>query len=45
MFQANKTHWPNVGLLLDQRRRRWANNNPTLVQRFMFTGLFAYFRP
>ena len=30
--------WPNVGLLLGQRRRRWANSKPTLGQRLMFPG-------
>ena len=30
--------WPNVGLLLCQRRRRWLNSEPTLGQRFMFAG-------
>ena len=27
--------WANVGLLLGQRRRRWANSKPTLVQHLM----------
>ena len=35
---ANIRRWPNVGLLLSQRRRRWANNKsvvgPTLVYRW-----------
>ena len=30
--------WVNVGLLLGQRRRRWANSKPTLTQRSMFAG-------
>ena len=30
--------WPNVVLLLDQRRRQWANSKPTLGQRPMFAG-------
>ena len=32
---------PNVGLLLVQRRRRWANSNPTLGQRLIFAGWLA----
>ena len=28
----------NVGLMLGQSHRRWPNNKPTLVQRFLFTG-------
>ena len=28
----------NVGLMLGQRRRRWVNINPTLVQCLMFAG-------
>ena len=27
----------NVGLMLDQRRRRWANIKPTLVQRLVMS--------
>ena len=30
--------WANVGLLLGQRRRRWANKKPTLAQRLLFAG-------
>ena len=30
---AKMRRWPNVGLLLGQRRRRWANSKPTLFQR------------
>ena len=29
---------PNAGVMLDQRRRRWANINPTLGQRLLFAG-------
>ena len=29
---------PNFGLLLGQRRRRWANSKPALGQRHMFAG-------
>ena len=32
--------WPNVGLLLGQRRRRWVNSKPTLGQRLMFAGVW-----
>ena len=39
----------NVGVLLDKRRRRWANITPTLVQRLVFAGTFyattCYERP
>ena len=31
LFQSNTIHWPNDGLMLGQRRRRWANNKPTLL--------------
>ena len=30
--------WPDVGLLLGQRRTRWTNVKPTLVRRLMFAG-------
>ena len=36
---ANTTHWNNVGLMLSQRRRRWANIEPTVFQRVVFAGL------
>ena len=32
---------PNVGLLLGQRRRRWANSKPTLGQHPMFSGIYT----
>ena len=35
---ANMNRWPNVGLLLGQRRRRWANSKTTLGQRLMFAS-------
>ena len=35
-YPANMRRWPIVGLLLDQRRRRWADNKPTVGQRLMF---------
>ena len=30
--------WINVGLTLVQRRRRWTNNKPTLIQRLVSAG-------
>ena len=30
--------WPNGGLMLVQRRRRWANIKPALVRRTLFAG-------
>ena len=33
-----KYETPSIGLLLGQRRRRWANSKPTLGQRIMFAG-------
>ena len=32
---ANTRRRPNVGLMLGQRRRRWANNKPTLGRRLV----------
>ena len=40
---TNTRRWPKVGLLLGQRRRRWANIPPTLGQRLMFAGSYIYF--
>ena len=34
--QASTTRWPNVGLMLAQRRRRWANINPALGVNLVF---------
>ena len=34
----NTRRWPNVGLMLGQRRRRWASVSPTLGQCFVFAG-------
>ena len=36
--RANTTPSTNVGLMLAQRRRRWANIKPTLDQRLVFAG-------
>ena len=35
---AITTRWPNAGLMLAQRSRRWANINPALGQRLMFAA-------
>ena len=35
---ANTRRWTIVVLMLGQRRRRWANNKPTLVQGVVFAG-------
>ena len=40
-FPANMRCWPNVGFLLGQRRRRWANSKPTLCQHLMFARLYV----
>ena len=42
-FSANMRRGANVGLLLGQRRRRWAGSKPTLAQRLMFAGLLLSF--
>ena len=39
---ANMSRWPYGGLLLGQRRRRWANSNSTLGQRLMFLDMLIY---
>ena len=36
---TNMRHRTNVGLMLGQRHRRWANIRAALVQRLMFSGL------
>ena len=33
--RTNTRYWPNVGSMLGQRRRRWANVKPTLCQHLM----------
>ena len=38
-ISANMRRWPDVGLLLGQRRRRWANSKPTLGQRLTLAGI------
>ena len=32
----NKRYWPNAGLILGQRRRRWPNIKPALGVRLVF---------
>ena len=41
---ANTTHLPNVGPMLDQRRRRWANIGPTLGRCVVFAGWATLFQ-
>ena len=36
--QENTKLWPNIGLMLGHRRRRWPNINPALGQSFLFAG-------
>ena len=36
---SNTTQWPNTGLILAQRRGRWANKSSTLGQRLVFERL------
>ena len=37
---ANKRCWTNVGLMLDQRRRRWSSVNSALVRRLLLLGIY-----
>ena len=37
-YLADTLRWPNVGLMLGQRRRRWAHINPALGQRNVYVG-------
>ena len=37
-LSSKRTHWNNVGLMLGQRCRRWANVKPTLFQCVLFAG-------
>ena len=39
LYQADSSRWPNAGLMLGQRRRRWHNIKPALGQRLLFTGM------
>ena len=36
--QPNTRRWPNAGLMLAHRMRRWPSIKPALVQRFVFAG-------
>ena len=36
---ANTTRWPNAGLMLAHRLRRWANISPALGQSVVFAGI------
>ena len=36
--KQNMRRWPNIGLLLAHRLRRWANSKPALGQRLMVAG-------
>ena len=38
LYPASTTLWLNAGMMLGQRRRRWANINPALVQSIVFAG-------
>ena len=37
-FPVNTTPWPNAGLMLAQRRRRWPSIKPALEQHLVHTG-------
>ena len=37
-FPPSNKHWPNVVLMLGQRRRRWASIKTTLCQRLLLAG-------
>ena len=37
----NMRHWPDVGLLLGPRRRRWVDSKPTMCQRLMLAVLLS----
>ena len=49
VIPANTRRWTNAGLMLGQRRRRWANINPAMVQRlgiaFIMLQTFSSLRP
>ena len=40
---ANTRGWPDAGLLLGQRRRRWTHIKPTFAERILFTVFKPYF--
>ena len=39
IFPANKRRLPSAGLMLGQRRWRWANIKPALGEHIVFAGL------
>ena len=39
-YTENTRRWLNDGLMLGQRRRRWANIDPALSQRLVFAGWY-----
>ena len=39
---ANTSRWPYIGMMLAQRRRRWANISPALGKRLVFVGHVLY---
>ena len=41
---ANRRLWPNVGIMLAHRLRRWSNIMPTVGQRLVFAGIRTSFR-
>ena len=41
LFPANTRRWPNVGVMLGQRRRRWTGITSTLFQCFVPAGLLG----
>ena len=42
---ADTRHWATVGSILDQRRRRWANIDPTVAQCFVLFGISTLMQP
>ena len=42
---VNMRRWPNAGLMLGHRRRRWTNITPTLGQRLVWPLFYLLFAP
>ena len=42
---VNTKRWPDCGLMLGQRRRRWPNFNPASGQRVLITGRYLWVQP
>ena len=40
-FTANTRCLPSAGLMLAQRRRRWANIDPALGEHLVFAGIYS----